>query len=54
LNSGREKFVKLKNPVPVIITYYTSWVDNNGVLKFAGDINHHDKEMADKMFLNPQ
>ena len=54
MNSGHEKFVKLNNPVPVIITYYTSWVDNQGILKFADDIYHHDSEMANKMFLNPQ
>ena len=54
MNSGHEKFVRLENPVPVIITYYTSWIDNKGVLKFADDIYHHDKEMAGKMFVNPQ
>jgi len=54
MNSGKEQFVKLKNTVPVIITYYTAWVDNKGVLHFANDIYQHDKQMAQKMFSNPQ
>ena len=54
MNSGHEQFVKLNPPVPVIITYYTAWVDNKGVLHFADDIYQHDKQMAQKMFLNPQ
>ncbi len=54
MNSGKEQFVRLKDPVPVIITYYTAWVDNKGGLHFADDIYGHDKEMAQKMFVNPQ
>ena len=54
MNSGKEQFVRLKEPVPVIITYYTAWVDNKGGLRFADDIYGHDKEMAHKMFLTPQ
>ncbi len=51
MNSGDEQFVKLKDPVPVFITYYTAWVDENGQLNFRDDIYGHDKEIADKMFL---
>jgi len=54
MNSGKEQFVKLKDKVPVIITYYTAWVDNKGVLHFVNDIYQHDKQMAQKMFSNPQ
>jgi len=54
MNSGKEQFVKLNDPVPVIITYYTAWVDNKGVLHFANDIYQHDKQMAQKMFTTPQ
>ena len=50
MNSGNEQFVKLKVPVPVIITYYTAWVDNKGGLHFADDIYGHDNKMAMKMF----
>ena len=54
MNCGAEEFVRIKDPVPVMITYYTSWVDNNNVLHFADDIYGHDSKMAAKMFSNPQ
>lgn len=50
MNSGEEQYVKLKKPVPVIITYYTAWVDENGQLNFREDIYDHDRKLADKMF----
>lgn len=51
MNSGNEKYVKLKNPVPVIITYYTAWVDDNGQLNFRDDIYSHDETLGSKMFI---
>lgn len=51
MNSGKEQYVKLNDPVPVFITYYTAWVDQNGQLNFRDDIYGHDKEVAQKMFL---
>ncbi|HKP31775.1 MAG TPA: L,D-transpeptidase family protein [Chitinophagaceae bacterium] len=50
MNSGNEKFVKLKDPVPVFITYYTAWVDESGVLNFREDIYDHDQHLKSKMF----
>lgn len=50
MNSGSEKYVKLDNPVPVLITYYTAWVDDNGKLHFREDIYDHDKKVMAKMF----
>ena len=51
MNSGNEQFVKLKDPVPVFITYYTAWVDQNGQLNFRNDIYGHDEDVAEKMFI---
>lgn len=48
--SGNEKFVKVKDPVPVFITYYTAWVDENGILNFRDDIYRRDAVVAQKMF----
>ena len=48
--SGEEKYVKLKKPVPVIITYYTAWVDDNGRINFRDDIYDHDDKLVQKMF----
>lgn len=50
MNSGNEQYVKLKKAIPVIITYYTAWVDNNGQLNFRDDIYEHDRKLAAKMF----
>ncbi len=52
MNSGEEQYVKLKKPVPVLITYYTAWVDDAGQLHFADDIYGHDKNVMAKMFTN--
>ena len=51
MNSTTEKHVSIKKPVPVLITYYTAWVDDNGQLHFADDIYSHDAGLANKMFL---
>ena len=53
MNKGEEQFVKVKDPVPVYITYYTAWVDENGLLNFRDDIYNHDAKLATKMFVNP-
>jgi L,D-transpeptidase YcbB len=52
MNSGKEQFVNVKDPVPVFITYYTAWVDENGKLNFRNDIYGHDADIAGKMFAN--
>ena len=54
MNSGTEKYVKLKNPVPVFITYYTAWVDDDGRLNFRDDIYKHDLDLRKKMFTGEQ
>jgi len=51
MNSGEEKYVKLKDPIPVIITYYTAWVDEKGQLNFREDIYGHDAHLISKMFM---
>ena len=51
MNAGKERYVKLKDPVEVFITYYTAWVDENGKLNFREDIYSHDEKIERKMFL---
>ncbi len=48
-----EKYVTLKHSVPVLITYYTAWVDETGRLNLRDDIYQHDNDVAQKMFTNP-
>jgi len=50
---GKEKWVTLKTPVPVYISYYTAWVDGTGLLNFRDDIYSHDKQMAEHLFTKP-
>jgi murein L,D-transpeptidase YcbB/YkuD len=50
--SGTEQTVRLKTAVPVIITYYTAWVDESGRLNFRDDIYAHDAKLGRKMFSN--
>ena len=50
MDSGDEKYVKVKDPIPVVITYYTAWVDEGGRLNFRGDIYGHDERLARKVF----
>lgn len=51
MNKGVEQFVKLKHSVPVIITYYTAWVDDNKKINFREDIYGNDQAVTKKMFL---
>lgn len=50
MHLDKEKWVTLKNTVPVMISYYTAFVDNNGKLNFRNDIYGHDSAMAVKLF----
>jgi murein L,D-transpeptidase YcbB/YkuD len=50
MNAAEEKWVTLKEPVPVFISYFTAWVDNDGLLNFRNDIYGHDKKMAEMLF----
>lgn len=52
MNGGKEQFVKLSSAVPVVITYYTAWVDENGQLNFRDDVYANDKRVAQMMFVN--
>lgn len=45
---GEETKVILEKPVPIMIVYFTSWVDENGILNFRKDIYNHDSEMLEK------
>ncbi|WP_207514684.1 L,D-transpeptidase family protein [Longitalea luteola] len=47
MNSGREQYVAVKNPMPVYITYFTAWVDRQGDLNFREDIYKRDAQLSD-------
>jgi len=53
MNLSNEKWVTLKTPVPVYVSYFTAWVDKEGLLNFRDDIYGHDKKMAERLFVQP-
>jgi murein L,D-transpeptidase YcbB/YkuD len=50
MNLDKEKWVTLKKTVPVMISYYTAFVDAKGRLNLRNDIYKHDSAMAAKLF----
>ena len=50
MNASKEKWVTLKETVPVFISYLTAWVDKDGLVNFRDDIYGHDKKMAERLF----
>jgi murein L,D-transpeptidase YcbB/YkuD len=50
MNSGKEKSVSIKKPIPVLINYHTAWVDETGDLQFRDDIYGHDRKSMKKLF----
>lgn len=53
MTADKEQYVKLKKPVPVLLTYFTAWVGGGGEMNFREDIYGHDERMAKKLFLDP-
>jgi len=53
MNGGREIFVPLAEKRPVVIVYFTAWVDTEGRLNFRDDVYGHDERLASELFLAP-
>ncbi len=54
MHSGKEKFVVLREIVPVIIVYFTAWIDEEGRLNFRDDIYGHDRKLEHVLFSDEQ
>ncbi len=52
MNAEKEKYVKINEPIPVIITYLTAWVDPKGQLNFRKDIYKRDSRLAKMIIEN--
>ena len=50
MHAGEEKYLNLKETVPVYIVYFTSWVDEKGAVHFRDDIYGHDKTLEKEYF----
>ena len=46
----REKYVTVKEKLPVYLVYFTAWADENGHPHFRDDIYGHDKTLAREFF----
>ena len=52
MNAEKEKYVKINQPIPVIITYLTAWVNPKGQLNFRKDIYKRDSRLAKMIIEN--
>ena len=50
MSASTEKWVQLKKTMPVFISYFTAWVDSEGLLNFRDDIYGHDEKLAKHLF----
>ncbi len=48
--AGEEKWINLKEHLPVYIVYFTSWADEAGTVHFRDDVYGHDKALEQAMF----
>ena len=46
MRAGEERHVKLSQPIPVHIVYFTTWVDANGGLHFLPDVYGYDAKQS--------
>jgi murein L,D-transpeptidase YcbB/YkuD len=46
----REKYITLKEKLPVYLVYLTAWADADGHVHFRNDIYGHDKSLAKEYF----
>ena len=52
MNTGKENKYTLKKKIPVYITYFTAWVDEQGQLNFYKDVYKRDDRLASLLFYN--
>ena len=50
MHADSEKWVALDEPVPVYISYFTAWVNQNGEVNFRDDVYGHDEKLAEHLF----
>ncbi len=44
-SSGKNKWITLKEKIPVYVEYHTVWVDDNGIVQFRNDIYGYEKKL---------
>lgn len=54
VESGERKVVRLEKPLPVQLTYLTSWVDEDSTIHFRNDVYERDQILADALTGKPR
>jgi murein L,D-transpeptidase YcbB/YkuD len=49
LATGKTQRISLPHPLPLYVTYWTAWVDDDGLLHFADDIYDGDERLEDAL-----
>ncbi|HYR69361.1 MAG TPA: L,D-transpeptidase family protein [Candidatus Dormibacteraeota bacterium] len=45
IDSGERKAIRLPEPVPVHVLYWTAWMDDRGLVQFRDDVYGHDRRL---------
>lgn len=54
MQSNKELYVTIQKPIPVLIAYFTAWVDADGKLNFRKDIYNRDQRLANMILEKKQ
>ena len=46
IETGKNLSIRLSDPIPVHILYFTAWVDETGTVHFRDDVYGHDDALA--------
>jgi murein L,D-transpeptidase YcbB/YkuD len=52
MNAEKDLYVNIAKPIPVLIAYFTSWVDKNGKINFRNDLYKRDSRLANMIIEN--
>lgn len=52
-NTKRNKWITLKNKIPVYVEYHTVWIDDDGMVQFRNDIYGYEKKLFSKVTYHP-
>lgn len=47
-DNGGERWIKLERPLPVYILYFTTWVEEDGTVRFHHDVYGRDEQMREQ------
>ncbi len=53
LNRNQTRTVKLEKSIPIHITYFTAWVDDQGIVNFRPDIYKRDSQYVTSLYNAP-